>query len=277
MLATAQREGLRSARDETRRVLATAADAEARAAKIHHDRSRRRWVTRDGIWNLQLQGPVAFGAEIEACLAPFDDAAWDRATQQPKEARDTPDAIAFDGLLGMARAARDGSAPAAGKPRGRAKTRDHVVLHVDATAFVSGEVADGERCEIPGVGSVPVAHARELLGEGILSILVQDGHDVRTFARPRRDVTRRLAQVLEARDTTCIIRGCGRSTRLELDHERPVAGGGDADVDNLHGLCRQHHRRKTSGWALRRGKDGTWVLEPPDSERQSRDRRSDAA
>jgi len=277
VLATAQREGLRGARDESRRVLATAADAEARAAKIHRDRSRRRWVTRDGIWNLTLQGPVAFGAEIEACLAPFDDTAWDRASKQARGERDTPDAIAFDGLVLMARAARDGAAPATGKPRGRAKTRPHVVLHVDAPAIVTGVLADGERCEIAGVGPVPIAHARELLGDAILTILVEDGRDVRTFARPGRKVIAALAQVLAARDATCIVRGCGRAARLETDHHVPVAAGGDSDAVNCNGVCHQHHRLKTEGWDLVQHVDETWTMEAPDAERQSRDRRTDAA
>jgi hypothetical protein len=265
VLATAQREGLRGAKDESRRVLATAADAEARAAKIHRNRSRRRWVTREGIWNLHLQGPVALGAEIEVCLAPFDDAAWDRASKQQKERRDAPDAIAFDGLLGMARATRDGVLPTSGKARGRAKTRPHVVLHVDAPAIVSGKLVDGDRCEIAGVGPVPVAHARALLGDAILTILVEDGRDVRTFARPGRNVTAALAQLFEARDATCIITGCNRAARLEADHHRPVSEGGDSDDRNLNPLCRQHHRLKSKGWDLAEHPDGTWTLEPPAS------------
>ncbi len=137
VLGTAQREGLRAARDETRRVLAHAADAAERAAKIHRDRSRRRWITRDGVWNLHLAGPVALGAEIEACLAPFDDAAWDarrrsrRRTRKGDE-RDTPDAIAFDGFLGALRCrprrirCRGGQAAGSGedpRPRGRPRRR----------------------------------------------------------------------------------------------------------------------------------------------------------
>jgi hypothetical protein len=263
VLATAQREGLRGARDETRRVLATAADAEARAAKIHRDRSRRRWVSRDGVWNLSLQGPVALGAEIEACLAPFDDTAWDRASKQARGERDTPDAIAFDGMLAMARAARDGAAPATGKPRGRAKTRPHVVAHVDATRLVSGMAAPGERCEIAGVGPVPVAHVRELLGDAMLTILVEDGRDVRTLARPGRKVVAALAQLLEARDATCIVTGCNRAARLEADHHQPVSEGGDSDNQNLNPLCRQHHRLKSNGWELIPHPDDTWTLEPP--------------
>ena len=269
VLATAQREGLRGARDESRRVLATAADAEARAAKIHRDRSRRRWVTRDGIWNLMLQGPVALGAEIEACLAPFDDAAWDIAAKQLKDARDTPDAIAFDGMLAMARAARDGAAPATGKPRGRAKTRPHVVAHVDATRLVSGMAAPGERCEIAGVGPVPVAHVRELLGDAMLTILVEDGRDVRTFARPGRKKVTALTHLLDARDTVCTITGCNRAQRLEHDHRVPVSDGGDTAADNLEGLCRPHHRHKTEGWKVADHPDGRRTLDPPPGTRHT--------
>lgn len=275
VLAIANREGLRGARDETRRVLATAADAEARASKVHRDRSRRRWITRDGVWNLQLQGSVSLGAEIEACLAPYDDAAWDLASRQAATERDTPDAIAFDGLLGMARAARDGVPVAKGVPRGRAKTRPHVVVHIDGPALLAGQAAPGERCEIQGVGPVPVAHARGLLGDAVLTILVEHGRDVRTFARPGRHITAALAQLLEARDVTCIVTGCGRAARLEGDHHHPVAAGGDSDDQNLHGLCRQHHRLKSRGWKLVPHPDDQWTLEPP--EREARSRQPDAA
>ena len=269
VLRAAQHAGLRSAKTEATRVLATAADAEERMARVHHQRSLRRWTTRDQVWNLHLTGPVALGAEIEACLAPFHDAAWDAASRQPNDDRDGPDAIAFDGFVGMARAARDGAGrPLATKPRGRAKTRDHVVVHVDATALVRGEASDGQRCEIPGVGPVPVTHARALLGGGdvgpaVLTMLVECGRDVRTLARPGRKVTADLAQLLSARDATCVVRGCGRAVRLEGDHGRPVADGGDSTAGNLRGMCRQHHRRKTAGWVLTEHPDRTCTLEPP--------------
>ncbi|MFO7592003.1 MAG: HNH endonuclease signature motif containing protein [Acidimicrobiia bacterium] len=281
VLQKATREGLRSAKTEAARVLATAADAAERAARVHRQRSRRRWITRDQVWHLHLQGPVALGAEIEACLAPFDDAAWDIAatllrTDRKGGERDTPDAIAFDGLLAMARCARDGAGrPGAVKPRGRAKTRDHVVVHVDAAALLGRDGADpraadrtGRRCEIPGLGPVPVEHAHRVLGgddagPALLSILVEDGRDVRTFARPGRNVTAALAQLVAARDATCTITGCGRAARLEDDHGQPVSEGGESSAENLRGLCRQHHRRKTSGWNLTDHPDGARTLEPP--------------
>lgn len=69
-----------------------------------------------------------------------------------------------------------------------------------------------------------------------------------------------------ARAATCVVTGCGRAARLEADHHRPVAAGGDSDEHNLHALCRRHHRRKTGGWVLRSEPDGTWVLDPPPGE-----------
>ncbi|HEU5301473.1 MAG TPA: HNH endonuclease signature motif containing protein [Acidimicrobiia bacterium] len=276
VLRKATDEGLRAAKTEAARVLATAKDAAERQARIHRERSRRRW-TQHGVWHLSLQGPIALGAEIDACLARFDDAAWDHAATQPPDGRDTPEAIAFDGMLAMARAARDGvGAPTTSTPRGRVKTRDHVVVHVDATALVAGEARPGDRCEVPGLGPVPVEHARSILGDGVLSILVEDGRDVRTFARPGRKVTAALAQLLAARDPVCTIAGCGRSMRIEGDHHRPVSEGGESSAENVDGLCTQHHRRKTAGWTIVEHDDGRRAMEPP-TDPARRDRQPAAA
>ena len=78
------------------------------------------------------------------------------------------------------------------KPRGRARTRDHVVAHIDINPLLTRVTRPGERCEIPGVGPVPVEHVRSLLGDAVLTILVEDGRDVRTFARPGRKMVAAL-------------------------------------------------------------------------------------
>jgi hypothetical protein len=271
VLGTARREGLRAARDEARRVIAHAADAAERDARIHRQRARHSWVSRDGVWNLELQGPVALGAEIDACLAPFDDAAWDRASKQARGERDTPDAIAFDGFLACVRAARDGAGASVtgSKPRGRAKSRDHVVVHVDVQRLLTGETGAGERCEIPGVGPVSVEHARSLLGDALLTVLVEDGRDVKTFARPGRKMIAALHQLLDARDPVCTITGCGRAQRLEHDHALAVSDGGDSTAENTDGLCKHHHVLKSKGWLLTEQPDGTRTLDPPAGRRRS--------
>ena len=277
VLGTATREGLRAARDETRRVLAHASDAAEREARIHRRRARRSWVSRDGVWNLRLQGPVSAGAEIETCLAPFDDSTWDAAARQARGERDAPDAIAFDGFLACLRAARDGRVAGSSKPRGRAKTRDHVVVHVDVQRLLGTEAAAGERCEIPGVGPVPVEHARSLLGDALLTVLVEDGRDVKTFARPGRKMVAALHQLLDARDPVCTISGCGRAQRLEHDHALAVRDGGDSTAENTDGLCKHHHALKSKGWILTEQPDGTRTLDPPNTRAARPGRRRSAA
>ena len=101
-----------------------------------------------------------------------------------------------------------------------------------------------------------------------LSILVEDGRDVRTFARPGRKVTAALAQLLAARDPVCTITGCGRAARIEGDHNRPVSEGGESSAENLDGLSTQHHRRKTGGWNVVDHADGQRTMEPPRHDRQ---------
>jgi len=43
--------------------------------------------------------------------------------------------------------------------------RDTITLRVDLDALLRGDVGDGQVCEIPGVGPVPLSLATDLLGE----------------------------------------------------------------------------------------------------------------
>jgi hypothetical protein len=154
-------------------------------------------------------------------------------------------------------------------------------VHVDVERLLTGdraagETAAGERCEIPGVGPVPVRHARSLLGDALLTVLVEDGRNVRTFARPGRKMVAALHQLLDARDPVCTITGCGRAQRLEHDHALAVSDGGDSTAENTGGLCKHHHTLKSKGWILTEEPDATRRLDPPGEARAGR-RRSDAA
>ena len=63
---------------------------------------------------------------------------------------------------------------------------------------------------------------------------------------------RRLRRaVLDASGWRC--RSCGRSARLEIDHIKPMAEGGETwAIANLQALCRPCHFRKTATENLRR-------------------------
>jgi hypothetical protein len=114
------------------------------------------------------------------------------------------------------------SVAAAHKRRRRRTQRPRALLRVrvDATALVRGHAIDGETCSIPGIGEVPVAAARDLLGEAILELVVTKGTDVTTVCSDSRYVAKALRIALEERDQVCVVPGCGQSDPLEIDHWR---------------------------------------------------------
>jgi 5-methylcytosine-specific restriction endonuclease McrA len=126
-------------------------------------------------------------------------------------------------------------------------------------------VADGERCEIPGVGPVPVEYARSLLGEALVELLVARGTDVTTVYSAGRHIPRRVRSALLLRDPRCVVPGCDARLGLENDHwVTDFAKGGLTALDNLARLCRRHHRDRTHhGFTL--GRDGdTWTWTAPE-------------
>lgn len=56
----------------------------------------------------------------------------------------------------------------------------HVV--VDHGALTRGSLMDGETCEVPGIGPIPVATARALAEDAYLAALVTDGTDIKAVS-----------------------------------------------------------------------------------------------
>ncbi len=137
--------------------------------------------------------------------------------------------------------------------------RPEVVVCVDAGALRRGELADGEICEIPGVGPVSVLRARALLGEALWTLVVTDGADIATVTSTTRAVPTKVQHALLVRDRSCVVPGCGATERLQIDHwNLDFTWNGPTELSNLCRLCPAHHRLKTEqGWQLRGG-PGRW-------------------
>ena len=135
---------------------------------------------------------------------------------------------------------------------------------VSADALLRGHVSAGETCEIPGLGPVPVAPARELIDDAILELVVTKGVDVTTVVSDSRYVRKALRIALEQRDQVCVVPGCNISDPLERDHwQVDYAKDGPTELDNLARLCPWHHDQKThKGWRLL-GPPGEWQFIPP--------------
>lgn len=144
--------------------------------------------------------------------------------------------------------------------------RPQVRVTVPATALLG---LDDTPAQLDGYGPVPADTAALLAGDATWQRLVTDpvtgiltDYSTHTY---RPGVVLRRAVV--ARDETCTFPQCDRPARwtdldhiAPFDHDRargPSRGAddepGQTRADNLHALCRTHHRAKTHlGWTVRR-------------------------
>ena len=139
-----------------------------------------------------------------------------------------------------------------------------VHVRVDHSALVRGYAEDGEVCEIPGIGPIPVAAARAMASDSILKVLLTRGTDIKAVAHAGRTIPAKLRTALEARDPTCVVQGCDVRHGLEFDHIVAFALGGLTTVENLARLCRWHHYLKTFCDYQLIGGHGNWTLIGPD-------------
>lgn len=205
LLGAAQRLSLRELRDLCARRKAERQDLETIERRIHAKRSLRRWTDAEGAAHLHAVGNKREMALVDQALRPIVEQIF-----QHKHAggeREPHEAYEFDALIEMAAqsmsgsaggvAGGDGGVAGAGGIAGgdggggggdgggaRQKRRDPVrwlsLLRLDLSALVRGSVEDGEVCEIPGVGPVSVAAARDMLGESVLKLVITKGDESST-------------------------------------------------------------------------------------------------
>jgi hypothetical protein len=245
-------------RDGCRRVQADATDALARRNAVHQARSARTWTDAGGTWHLHANGTPDQGARIMARLNPETEAVFAeaRANRKPED-RESIEAYRFDALLRIAE--QEGT----GEP-GRAKA--HLFVNVDAEKLTrGGDDAEGV-CEIKGVGPVPVATAKELMGDALLTILVKKGVDVTTIAHDgTKTMPIAVRRAVLARDPECVVDICSAPT-AHVHHTKWRSDGGEHSVHNCHGLCKWcHDLVHYHGYTLEPDGDGTYHLRaPPD-------------
>ena len=266
-LARAATANLRELREEALKARAAAdADSAATHARLHRQRRLTRFTDGEGARHLRLCGPVDEVSVIEAEL--------DRRLSQV--IRDLPpgrhiecrDALAFDAALAMARRSEAGHAPT-GDGGGKATRPHHLaLLRLDVEALWRGYVEGDELCEVAGLGPIPVAVARRLLGDAVLKLIITRGEAVAQVTSLTRGPTQAMRYALLWTSPTCTVEGCSR-TIVEHDH-RTGAEYRDTRhtrLDELDRICTIHHDLHTRhGWALVRGA-GKRPLVPPDDPR----------
>jgi uncharacterized protein DUF222 len=245
---------LRDLREECRRVGAAAIiDEDDRHRRVRRSRKIRAWVDRHNV------------GRLSATMTPDDLARVmheiDRRCGEIAEGAirgrwfESWEAHRVDALVEMA--LPDGDPPA------RPASMVHVV--VDYDALMRGHTVAGERCEIPGIGPIPVTLARQLSEDCILKVLLTKGVDVLAVAHGGYTIPAHLRTALDVRDPKCIVPGCDAGRRLQKDHRNTFGRTQVTKLEDLAHLCPYHHYLKTFCGYTYRGGPGTWEWIPPEN------------
>ena len=274
LLRTARREGIHTLRDTADRIIAAATDeaeAHERARSERHLRTWRKGMATHG----SFSGPTEDVAELLRALEPLAKARFEHARRAGE--RVAYEARMFDALIDLARANTNHAArsdadttPAGDRPVTRVRVDLARLLDHDADHL-------GEVCEIPGVGPVPVAWARQMLPYGLLELVITDGVDVQTVVSRTRHVPEALKIAIAERDQRCKIRGCDATHGLERRHVIAYAEHRLTTYELLGMICGDHHDQITyRGHTIIDHRDGTWSLQPS-AEHHAEHRQPDAA
>ena len=177
------------------------------------------------------------------------------------------DARRADALVDLVGAVLDSGVGPGGVPIPvQQRRRPHLQVMVAASTL---DGADDAPAELLGYGPITADMARRIAAEATWRGIAVDpvtGQRLPVTCAAYRPSAELVAAVVD-RDVTCRFPGCrAPATRCDIDHiepfdrSRPAAG--QTRSDNLHVLCRHHHRMKTfGGWRPVRDDRGvtTWV------------------
>jgi len=248
LLEAAAQTSVKGLRDQCRQVRAGAeADDRAWARRLHETRRAQEWTDPEGAYHLSAQLAPDSGARFSSAWNAHVDRIFRDARRTGR--REPRAAYAADALVALA-------------TQGPCKPVE-VRVTVDSAALARGHTKSGERCEIAGVGPVPVTTARSLLDDAAVAVITRDGDDITAVSSPRRTIPMKLRRALEACYPACAVSTCANDKFLEIDHVVPLEDHGRTELDNLWRLCSHHHRLKTyEGWKVV-GRNGTRDLVPP--------------
>ncbi|MGH9032970.1 MAG: DUF222 domain-containing protein, partial [Acidimicrobiia bacterium] len=251
LLATAAETSVKGLRDHCRQVRAGAqSDDAAWARDLHVRRRAHEWTDPDGMYRFEARLAPDAGARFSSALNAHTDRIFREARRAGR--REPRAAYTADAVVALA---TDGPC----KPV-------EVRVTVDSASMARGHTEPGERCEIAGIGPIPVTTVRALLDDAVVGVLVKDGDDITTVSSPKRTIPAKLRRALEAKYPVCGVIGCANDHFLEIDHIVPIAEGGETSIHNTWRLCPHHHFLKTlMGWKVV-GEPGNWNLVPPDTD-----------
>ncbi|MEX2256917.1 MAG: hypothetical protein WEC34_15895 [Acidimicrobiia bacterium] len=258
LLKSARSRTVKGLREDCARVLAASVDDDGEwARRLHEQRAVSRWSDPGGAPRMDVRFTPEAGAVAFSAL----DAETDRIFREARAAgRHEPRrAYMHDALMNLI-------------TRGPVKPID-VRLSTPAAAIARGHVVDGERCELTGVGPIPVTTARMLLADASVTTMLTDADAITHVTSPNRTIPAKLRRYLEESYPTCGRSGCDNTQGLVIDHVVDYADvlrdgvlppTTEANTWRICGWC--HDLKHHHGWTIT-GTPGSWDLiapHPPD-------------
>lgn len=231
------------------------ADDEATARRQGDARYCRTWVDGEGMGRVDARlDPLSF-ATFTSRFHPFEEEAF--AAARKAGTREPVERYRADALVTMAQATAGGATAT------RSRVPSKTIVISDLAALRRGFPADGETCEIQGFGPVPVAVARQIMGDTFLAAVITDGVDIRRVVHLGRYPTEMQKTALAVRDRCCVVPRCGATERLEPHHSPGFETTHHTTLDELALLCKRHHDDVTHRGAKLTGGPGNWQWTPP--------------
>ena len=148
----------------------------------------------------------------------------------------------------------------------------NLMIRVDLDTLLRGVPIQGELCEIPGYGPIPVSLIQDLAANGsvfVSAVLAKSRKVVGVYRHRRRpDIYRQTA--LDFIYPGCAVKGCNRKAGLEYEHRIDWQHTHYTVYDLMDRLCWFHHQQKTNhGWMLIEG-TGKRAFVAPDDPRHPR-------
>lgn len=274
LLAAAKTDSLKELRSRAELIKAAKRSEEEaidRQTRLYEQRSLRIGSTEDGAVSIRGELPPVEGAAVKHHLEQMAGRIFEEARREGRT--ESHEAYLADALVRLtgspaANEAEDQAAraPASAPARGAARPpasaprtpRAEIILHVDAEALRRGNLEPGERCEIEGVGPVPLSTVEYLFGTAWAKLIISNGVDIASVTHLGRFIPAHLETALSRRDPICQVPGCGIAYNLERDHIIPIEEGGPTELANLVKLCKRHHFLKTYKYWRLVGRPGEW-------------------
>ena len=143
--------------------------------------------------------------------------------------------------------------------------RAKIIVRVDQSALFRGWTEGAARCDVAGVGPVPVATVRELWPDAVVKLVVTRGVDVVNVTSLSRRATEEMATAMQWASARCASVACDNDRFVEVDHRVGWANVHRTRLDELDPLCGQCQALKTTGdWQLVRGRGRRRLVPPED-------------